>query len=170
MSRFLLAIRPSDAAIRHLRTALLERLGEHTTLVPQGRWHITVAFLGSVAHPPARLREQVEQLIVRRSMEPLRLRSSGSFGTACWIGLRPRHAVDQLHSQLRSLAADPKQVFTPHLTVLRAKQSQERRRFRQLLANYRGPRWTPHEVELISSTLGREVHHETVASIQLWSP
>lgn len=170
VSRYFLAIRPDKRARQHLKRALLARLGADTRLLPTARWHVTVAFLGPSPYPPKRLAARVEQLVVHRQMDEVRLRTSGSFGTACWVGLRPQHAVGQLHHQLLSLTAAPDQEFTPHVTVARMRHPGQRQRFRQLMSNYRGPRWLPTDLELVRSTLGAEVQHTTVAIIPLWRP
>lgn len=133
--------------------------------VPRENLHLTLAFYGDV--PIGALPEVAEALaLVAGAWSPseLQLSGAGSFGgRTLWLGISNGHdgALAGLMRQAADVLEQPRGGTDgpprPHVTVARTG-----RRSRgvdlagvvQALSVYRGPRWRPHEVVLMSSWLG----------------
>ncbi len=133
--RTFIALELDDALTARLEL-VLTRLAR---LAPQSRWvrpdslHLTLAFLGEV--PDAlvpRVGDALARIAERHPPHPLRVRGSGTFGPldcpkVLWVGVSG--ALEALGTLQRALVrelallglAPDHEVFTPHITLARAK-------------------------------------------------
>lgn len=161
--RLFVAVRPSAAAVDHLRAVLP---GWPTD---PGRWHVTLAFLGEVPDPRPVL-DALSGAAAQHGPFVLRLAGSGTFGRAgpVWVGVEGDLA--SLHALAASVAracrandvAVEDRPYRPHMTVGRRGRPDPRS-----LSDYAGPTWEVTEAELVRSRLGREVSHEVLGRFTL---
>lgn len=157
--RLFVCVRPPAEALADLVRAL------PPGPLPTHRWHVTLAFLGEVDDPTA-VGAALQQ--VSSPSLSLSLAGSGTFGDAVWVGLAGdvdglRRLAVQVRDACRAAGvAVEDRTYRPHLTVGR-----RRRLDPAVVASYAGPTWTASEIELVRSTLGRPVVHETLARHRL---
>ena len=178
--RMFVAIRPGQDAVEDL-ARFLEPRDEHPWIDP-GQWHLTLAFLPSVAeHREDELVEALTERLRRRPAMRLRLAGAGAFpdpahAAVLWMDVAgDREALTSTAHAVRgtcnSVGAPPDgQAFRPHLTVSRLRRKQEQRRCVRVLDTYDGPAWEAREVSLVASHLGtghNRPRHETVAVARL---
>ncbi len=96
--------------------------------VPEGTFHITLAFLGDdvEATEAEDLNDQLEA--ARLLAATLKLEGFGHFGhdepRAIWVGIAPTGVLDPLHGQVTRMARKaglelPRRRFVPHVTLAR---------------------------------------------------
>jgi 2'-5' RNA ligase len=158
--RLFVAVRPTPAAVSHLRALL----GTVRTSDPE-KWHVTLAFLGDVANDD-RLEAGLAAVASRHEPFGLRLHGSGRFGPrATWAGLagdvEPLRALaaDVVDACRRAGIALERRAYQPHLTVGRVDPA--------LLAAYDGPTWPVREIELVQSVLGKRALHTVLRAFPL---
>jgi 2'-5' RNA ligase len=175
--RLFAAIDPPAAAITHLEAAISGVPQRGLRWMPPEQWHITLAFYGDVDDDTADdLRVRLSRAADRTS--PLTLRIAG-------VGCFPRHPVaarvlwagvdgdtDDLTrladrcraAGKRSGAAVDDRRFRAHLTLARSsRQPVDVTSRMTALSAYGGPTWRAASVRLVESTIGAQVHHETLA-------
>jgi RNA 2',3'-cyclic 3'-phosphodiesterase len=186
--RLFVSVDPPTDAVAHLGTVVdslevsrANAPGRSTRLAGRDRWHVTLAFIGDV--PAARVADAARALeLAAAPAEPLRVSfaGGGTFGrsrfTVLWCGLDGdvpalRRLADDVRRQLRRarLPHDAK-GFRPHLTLARPGDRVPPERLADdvaRLTGYAGPTWTVEAVHLVSSVLGPNPVHTTVASARL---
>lgn len=186
--RLFVSVEPSAEAVAELRrvvaTLQVSRAsepGRSTRVADPSRWHLTLAFLGDV--PAARLPDAASAVAAAAAgVAPLRLRLSGggTFGrgrfAVLWAGFSgDTDAVgtlaDRVRAQLRKarLPFDHK-PFKAHLTLARPGDRVGAELLAAdvaTLAAYEGPQWTVSSLSLVSSQLGPNPVHTTVATAVL---
>lgn len=178
MRLFVAAYPPADVC-----DDLAERLAGLTVVRAGARvawretWHITLAFLGEV---PDEQQVAVMDAIGRAAAAwttpfDVRLAGGGRFGrgrsTVLWVGVEgePLAALaTAVRDELRHdrLPYDPK-PFTPHLTIARPGDKVDRAAVeadRAALADYHGPSWPMHTVDLVRSNLGPKPTYDRLGS------
>jgi 2'-5' RNA ligase len=160
--RLFVSLRPPPEAVAHLRAELPQWPS------PPERWHLTLAFLGDVAHPQP-VDDALATALEGAPAPELELASSGTFGgRTVWVGIHGD--LDGLHELARRVSSAvrgagvplERRRFRPHLTVGRAGRPDPAR-----LSGYRGPAWTAREVELVRSELGRTATHTVLGRYPL---
>lgn len=185
--RLFVAVVPPPAVLDDLADELArvrERFGpdDNYRWSLRAQWHLTLAFLGEV---PDSARTDLHRRLERAAgrYPPLRLRvaGGGGFGSVrrarvLWAGI---DAVDGDLRSLRALAGSVSAAarrcgldvregrFKPHLTLARLREPADVGQMTAALADYTGPEWIAHRLELVASHLGqdegRHSRYETVA-------
>jgi 2'-5' RNA ligase len=160
-ARLFVALWPDAGAIGRLSPEI-ERVrgqaGDAVRWQPPERWHITMAFLGQA--DPARSAQRIAHAARGDGLGPvgdLRLSGSGTFGPIIWIGVEHGPQLADLAVGLQRILRGEDRRFRAHVTVGRVRGAQAPRIARgaaQLLAEHRGPGWTPRELTLVESTTG----------------
>ena len=132
----------------------------------QEQWHLTLAFLPSVADRDLdELVERLTEVAGRREEFELRLQGAGSFpnpaqGKVLWAGVAGDiEALERLSASCRSAAVRAGievdgSKFRPHLTLARANRPLELTRWLRVFDLYAGPSWQVEEIALVQSQLG----------------
>jgi len=169
--RLFVAVVPPEGVLEHLDEFLSVRreLGEGLRWTVPEQWHLTLAFMESVAD--RKLDDLVERLGRaghRRTPFELGFAGGGAFPNAArarvlWMGVSgddtARTELDRLATGARAAATKAGAEvaggkFRPHLTLARLGRPQEVSKWVRLLDAYEGPRWTVEEFALIESHLG----------------
>jgi 2'-5' RNA ligase len=179
------AVVPPDEVRDELSDFLEPRQQADSTLrwtAPE-QWHITLAFLPSVAE--RHLDEMVERLgraAARRHSFPLELGGAGTFpnparARALWAAVHgDTDHLSQLATGARAAAAKAGTEvdggrFQPHLTLARLNRPLDLTKWLRIFDTYAGRPWQVTEVGLIESHLGegprRRPRYETVESFPL---
>jgi RNA 2',3'-cyclic 3'-phosphodiesterase len=179
--RLFVALEAPEPVVADLAAAVDDVRAEHPQLrwLPSDRWHLTLAFLGSVdAHRVDDLRGRLARAAARHHPVPLELAGAGRFGgRVLWVGLRG--AVADVGRLADSVAAGCRRAgvpvedrpYRPHLTVARGRdRGTDLRPAVAALADYAGPRWTATEVHLVRSHLGPVVRYERLDGFPLGRP
>jgi 2'-5' RNA ligase len=173
--RLFTALWPSEAAVRHLSSAVdrlaPDRVAEATAglrkfrFTSAQRWHLTLCFHGDAAdqqHVTDRLERRVARLLETDPAAPrLRLAGAGTFRGVLWIGVEPDTDADDraLRALVRAAGGDP-HGYAAHVTIARwAAGRADRQLLPGLFAGYAGPWWQSREVTVVCSDL-REVGRE----------
>jgi RNA 2',3'-cyclic 3'-phosphodiesterase len=178
--RLFVALEAPGQVVADLAAAVERVRADHPHLrwVPPDRWHLTLAFLGSVdAGRVDELRVRLARAALRHRPVPLELAGAGRFGgRVLWVGLRG--GVADVARLAASVAAGCRRAgvpvedrpYRPHLTVARGRdRGTDLRPAVAALAEYAGPRWTAAEVHLVRSHLGPEVRYELLDGFPLGS-
>lgn len=162
--RLFAALYPPPAALGHLAAAVaaadpalraLEIAGGALRMVPEHRWHVTVAFYGE-DDADARIDKLARRIRKAQVAAPwLRCTGAGTFGGVLYVGVRPAEGRRrELTVLARACGADPHQ-FRPHITVARwSKGRPDRQALAAPLRDYAGPWWQAGELVLVRSELG----------------
>lgn len=185
-----MALVPPDEAIEHLDEFLAPRrdAGEFRWAA-SGQFHVTLAFLGSVADRNVdELVERLGRAAARRTSFGARIAGGGAFpnvgrARVLWAGLdldEPgdtelgRLAVGARAAASRTGIAVDGQRFRPHITVARLGHPAEVTSWVRLLEAYAGPPWVADRIVLIESHLGegprRTPRYELVDDFRLGGP
>ncbi|WP_156756907.1 2'-5' RNA ligase family protein [Actinokineospora pegani] len=135
---------------------------------PRGQWHVTVGYYGAVdpVERLASLRERAGEL----AAPTLRLRGSGTFASVVLLVVRGRGAELAAIAEAADAGAGGHEPYRPHVTVARWARGGDPAPGQALaagLADYTGPWWTPSELVLYASELGR---HTPVDRVRLRLP
>ncbi|WP_147916626.1 RNA 2',3'-cyclic phosphodiesterase [Ruania zhangjianzhongii] len=181
--RLFAAIRPPEAALDHLESALAPLhagAGDRLRWLPREQLHLTVAFYGDVPDGAAPdLQTALASAVAGSGELRLALRGAGTFSSRnLWVGLAGQ--VQDLRELMAVCAQAPLTAGgearppRPHLTVARAGRRARELDVRPLaraLAVYSGPEWTADQVRLVSSRLGEgpggSVAHEVIGAVDL---
>lgn len=169
--RLFVAVVPPEGVLEHLDEFLSVRreVGEGFRWTVPDQWHLTLAFMESVAE--RHLDDLVERLGRaghRRTPFELGFGGGGAFPNAArakvlWLGVAGDDAagteLDRLATGARAAATRAGAEvaggkFRPHLTLARLGRPQEVSKWVRLLDAYEGPRWMVEEFALIQSHLG----------------
>lgn len=132
----------------------------------QQQWHLTLAFLPSVADRDYdELIERLAETAGRREPFELRLQGAGTFpnpaqGKVLWAGVAgDTERLERLSASSRSAAVRAGvevdgSKFRPHLTLARSNRPVELTRWLRVFDLYAGPRWQVEEIALVQSHLG----------------
>ncbi|MER7079877.1 2'-5' RNA ligase [Saccharopolyspora kobensis] len=167
--RLFTALWPSEAALRHLTSAVdrldRDRLAAATAglrkfrISGSERWHLTLCFHGDDADlddVTERLESRVARLLATDLAPPrLRLAGSGTFRGVLWIGVEPETAEDDraLRELVRAAGGDP-HGYRAHLTIARWVAGRAARELLTgLFTGYAGPWWQPRELTVVRSDL-----------------
>ncbi|MDQ2623967.1 MAG: RNA 2',3'-cyclic phosphodiesterase [Actinomycetota bacterium] len=181
--RLFAAVRPPDAALDHLESALVSVGWPGTGPAAPGavrwtareNWHVTLAFFGEVPDGAVDdLAGALTTLAASSRAPQLELRGSGVFaGRTLWIGTGGEvSALVALSHGARDAGlevlgrAEERERVRPHLTVGRqipgprvrrrgARERGEADAVAHALAVYRGPGWSAEELVLVRSEPGR---------------
>jgi 2'-5' RNA ligase len=150
-------------------------------LTPPEQWHLTVAFYGEVTEAVVPdLTERLRRAAARTAPISLHLARAGTFPSnprqarVLWIGLGG--AVEDLGRLAdRAVAAGRRcgiamenRRFRPHLTIARAReQTTDLGGIVESLWSFESPPWQVSTLQLIHSTLGATVRHDTLAELPL---
>lgn len=136
--------------------------------IPATRWHVTLAFLGSVeAARVPRIERQIARCLPGTSPAQVRFSGGGSFRHAVYVKLQAGDWLTHLAEALRwRLSADTEFPFVGHVTVARAR-GKGRPVAPAWMSDYRGPAFLPTTINLISSTLGPVPEYRRLRSWQL---
>ncbi|MCP2256908.1 2'-5' RNA ligase [Streptoalloteichus tenebrarius] len=159
--RLFTAVWPPESAVEDLASALRPVMAdppEGLRWTPPDRWHLTLCFHGE--SDEAARDKQVDRLRRRapKAQAPtVRFAGSGVFRGVLWVGVEPRDERDAwLLSGLAKVAGCNPHGFRAHLTVARWWGARpDLLAARDLLSSYAGPWWSPREVLLVRSDLGR---------------
>lgn len=184
------ALVPPDDAVEHLDEFLAARrdAGEFRWAA-SGQFHVTLAFLGSVAERKVdELVERLGRAAARRATFGVRVAGGGGFpnvgrARVLWAGLEldehgeaelDRLAVGARAAAARTGIAVDGQRFRPHLTLARLSHPAEVTSWVRLLDAYTGPSWVADRIVLIESHLGegprRTPRYEPVDEFRLGGP
>jgi 2'-5' RNA ligase len=163
--RLFVSLRPSRQAVAHLTAALSGRRSS-----PPDQWHVTLAFLGEVAHPEV-LYDGLRAAAGTTPPFELHLAGGGAFTgpRAVWTGLAgDLDGLGALASEVHQACRDAgvslaQRRFRPHLTVGKTGRIDP-----ALLNSYTGPPWRVHDVELVHSVLGKQVTHTVLERFPLY--
>lgn len=169
MSRMFVAVVPPAEVLAELETFLEPRLEADPDLrwTRPPQWHVTLAFLPSVApRSRDRLEEALDDLATRSEPVDLTLRGGGAFPTVdqarvLWLGLDdPLDGLTPLARGARSAAnAAGTKVeggpFRAHLTLARLRLPGDVTRWLRILDEAPDPTWTADELVLVESHLGQ---------------
>jgi RNA 2',3'-cyclic 3'-phosphodiesterase len=174
--RLFIAVVPPDDVLDDLEEHVTPRR-EADTRQPEIRWtdrhqwHVTLAFLGSVAERRVdELTEAVQHTAGRHEHLILQLAGAGAFpnpyaARVLWTG------VEQLRGDLATLASGIRTAsnsvgatpdgarFHPHVTLGRFHRPTEATRWIRALDAYEGPAWVVDRVALVESHLGQGRGH-----------
>lgn len=166
--RLFVAVRLPAVALAHAAAAVAAVRDAHPgpRWVPPERWHLTLAFYGSVddGAVPALTRRLAKALRPVTDLE-LALDGAGFFRRrAIWLGLVGD--VPQLMEAARRVEPpDPeKRPFRPHLTVARLRPETDPAPAVAALSAYAGPAWRAGAVHLVRSHLGPKPWYDDVAT------
>lgn len=140
------------------------------------QWHLTLAFYGEVDETKVeKLQEGLARAAERSHPFGVRLAAAGTFpkqatrARVLWVGLdgevdAMRRLADRCAgSGRRARIAMEDRKFRPHLTLARSRRDGvDASDLVDRMASYSSPWWTVTSLRLVRSTLGREVHHETL--------
>ena len=142
---------------------------------PPERWHVTLAFLGSVDERSLPgLDERLGRAARRAAPIAVRVEGAGRFdGRVLWVGVQGDAAV--LRSLAAAVAAAARRMgidvddrpLRPHLTVARADRTVDLRPAVSSLSGFSGQPWTAYHIELVSSRLGAQPAYETLRTFPL---
>jgi 2'-5' RNA ligase len=170
------AVDPPEAARDDLERSI-RRKGRDLRWMPAEQWHLTLAFYGDVSQSVAdELADRLGRAAGRTPPLSLRIKGAGCFprqpnaAKILWAGidgdLDPLSMLADrcVAAGRRSGIAMEKRKFKPHLTLARARQPADMSRRLAELWDYTGPLWTASTLQLVHSTLGAEVRHDTLAA------
>ncbi len=162
------ALTPPDEVSEHLAEFLEPRqeAGGPLRWSPPQRWHLTLAFLPSVADTKLdELSERLTETAAGRPPLDVRLEGAGAFpnpaaAKTLWAGVAgDLEPLGQLAAAVRAatvragLSVDGGK-FRPHLTLARINRPLDVTRWLRVLDLYQGPSWQVGELSLIESQLG----------------
>lgn len=145
------------------------------------QWHLTLAFYGEVDEAKVdKLQDGLARAAERTRPFGVRLATAGTFpkqsarARVLWVGLdgevdAMRRLADRCAGAGRRarISVDDRK-FRPHLTLARARRDTvDAADVVGRMASYASPWWTVTSLRLVHSTLGREVHHETLCEFGL---
>jgi RNA 2',3'-cyclic 3'-phosphodiesterase len=159
--RLFVAIWPDAGARAALRSDVDRARGTHPELrwQPEGRWHVTLAFLGAVDTTSAGRRLEALARHPLPGAEPVRTRGSGAFGPVLWVGLEHGPWLGDLARTVQQALHVEDRRFRGHVTVARARGAEQLDQARAAvpsLAEHLGPHWLPAELTLVASRTGPE--------------
>jgi 2'-5' RNA ligase len=175
------AIDPPADAVADLEHVLRCR-GPGLRWVPSSQWHVTTAFYGEVSRDRVEeLKERLGRGAARTPPLSVAITGGGCFprrpnnARVLWAGLTGE--VDELArladrcvaAGRRSGIAMERRRFRAHLTLARSREATDMSGRLAELWSYAGPTWTAATLQLVHSTLGAEVRHETIAQWPLGS-
>ena len=182
--RMFAAVLPPPEAVEDLEEFLQPRRDRQDRLgwTPAAKWHVTLAFLPSVADRD--LDELIDGLAgaaARQAGFSLQLCGAGTFpnpavAKVLWTGLAgDTDRLVQLAAASRTAAGRAGVTvdggpYRPHLTVARLRQPQDVTRWLRVLDTYAGPSWAVEEVALMQSIpagRGTPSRYEVVATVPL---
>jgi 2'-5' RNA ligase len=177
--RLFAALEPSPEAIDHLTAAVTPLQDDALRWTSVSDWHLTMAFYGELdeARLPG-LKERLVRAAGRHGPVSLALAGAGRFGTrALWVGctgelLALRRLSQSAIAAGRRAGADvvDKRRFKAHVTLARTYRNRptDLRPYVAALAEYEGPQWIGHEIQLLQSHLGEgRPRYETLATATL---
>jgi 2'-5' RNA ligase len=181
--RLFAAVDPPTTAVEHLATAV-GALPPSLRPVPVEQWHLTTAFYGEVAERTVpELTERLARAAARGAAMTLRLHGVGTFpkqagqARVLWAGLDGDVAELTRLAERCSAAgrrcglAMQDRPYRPHLTLARSRHdSVDLRETVAALSPYDGDAWQATQLRLVHSTLGPQVHHETLEEWPLPPP
>lgn len=175
--RLFVAIFPAPSAVAHLDATLSTvRVTADLRWQPPPRWHLTVAFLGTVAPDRAdRIRADLQALSPLLPDPTLSMAGGGSFRTGrgagvLWVGARGG-GLAGLAAEVRTvLLPDDRSTFRPHVTVARWGAGEQPDTAVSMLQAYAGPAFAAENIELVRSHLGPKPRYESVARWPLGRP
>jgi RNA 2',3'-cyclic 3'-phosphodiesterase len=142
---------------------------------PPERWHVTLAFLGSVEERDLpELTERLGRAARRGTDLDLRFEGAGRFdGRVLWVGVHSD--VAPLRSLAASVIAAARRTgievddrpLRPHLTVARSDRPTDLRPAVASLTGFVGQPWTAQDIELVRSQLGPHPSYETLRTFPL---
>lgn len=185
--RMFVALRVPTEAREDLATFLEPRLDAFDVgWTPPEHWHLTLAFLPSVADRTLDdLTERLTSAAARRTPFTLALAGAGAIPdpfAARVLHLSPeldgdaRLELDRLAAAARTAATTSGieidgARFHPHVTLARSRRAMNAGRWLQVMDTYRGPSWVAEEIELVASNLGESQRnprrHEVVGRFPL---
>ena len=169
------AVTDLEATVRTLEVSRANSPGRSTRVVPSGRWHITLAFLGDVPESKVgRAADAIDAVAATSAPVAVHFAGGGTFGrgafTILWTGVSGdvaglRAIAAAVRTQLRSarLPMDEK-AFRPHLTLSRPGTRVDPAAIAadvSALSTYAGPQWTIRELRLVQSQLGPDPTYTT---------
>ena len=188
--RLFVGITPTAEALAHAAGALDRRVRQaapdgpdriaSTTpdmrWVPEGRWHVTLAFLGEVDpdRVPALCARLDDVADAHAPLQELQLAGAGTFRGVLWLGVKPtaRHSpADRLartvQREMRAAGMPvERRPWRAHLTIARWRPSSDRdaaaQRAVESLRDYAGPAFDVHEIRLVHSITGPRPSHADI--------
>lgn len=166
--RMFVAVMPPLAVLEDLAEYVEPRAERDSPLrwSAQQQWHLTLAFLPSVADRDFdELVERLAETAGRRPPFELRLQGAGTFpnpaeGKVLWAGVAgDTDRLERLSASSRSAAVRAGvevdgSKFRPHLTLARSNRPVELTRWLRVFDLYAGPAWQVEEIALVQSQLG----------------
>ncbi|WP_268871681.1 RNA 2',3'-cyclic phosphodiesterase [Actinoplanes utahensis] len=149
------ALFPPEEARDHLRRHLPPGAARRAD-----KWHVTLAFLGTVPDDAAPVVTHALDGVPAPGPLHLRLAGGGRFGSVVWVGLRGDvEPLGAFREQIRSALDDAGfpidgRPFRPHLTITYRYDA----RILSALDSYVGPSWTADLLTLANSHNG-DYHH-----------
>ncbi len=190
--RMFVAVQPPERVRDELADFLEAREG--MPWIDRAQWHITLAFLASVAdHRIDELAERLATAAVRRRPFAAAVAGAGAFpnpgrASVLWLGVEvldgePDPVDGRRETELHRLAVNARAAanavgappdgkpFVPHLSLTRLNRPVEATKWLRVLDTFRSSTWPVEEFVLVASHLregpsGRP-RHETVATIPL---
>jgi 2'-5' RNA ligase len=185
--RMFVAVLASTEAAEHLADFLAPRQEAEPGFrwTTPAQWHVTVAFMPSVADRHLEdLEDRLARAAARRTPFPVTLAGAGAFpnparAKVLYVGVESddvelaRLATGARAAATKAGAEVDGGRFHPHVTLARTGRPVEATRWLRVLDTYRGPTWQAEEVALVSSHLGegpgRRPRYEVVATFALGS-
>ena len=178
--RLFVAIDPPSTVVAALEAAIGAR-DERLRWVPPEQWHLTLVFCGEVdASVVPELTERLARAAARTQPMSLRLAGAGTFpkqsarARVVWVGVDgDTPALARLAERCAAAARRcgipvEDRAFRPHLTLARARrETEDARELVGRLGDFSSDGWQVTAVELVHSTLGGTVRHETLAELPL---
>ena len=163
--RLFVALVPLPAVLDEVATAV-ERVRDRIPdlrWAARQQWHLTLAFLGEVAPDTVpNLSDRLARAARRHEPMPLAFAGAGRFdGRVLWLGVRgARQPLSALAGSVGAAArrigiAVQDRAYRPHLTLARSNEPVDLRPLVDELRGFEGTEWSPAEVELIRSRLGK---------------